>query len=135
LAACAINVASAPNAKIPVPPMISKFEIAADWLTRYTGMPLDRFGKYVLLTNFRDYVQRFAARFSCDIFGDNRPMQAATNDAGLTIINFGIGSPNAATIMDLLTAYQPKAVLFLGKCGGLQPCRRLSSTNSFRKSW
>jgi AMP nucleosidase len=100
--------------------MVTKVEIAADWLTRYTGMPLDRFGPYVLLTNFRDYVQRFAARFSCDIYGDNRPMQAATNDAGLTIINFGIGSPNAATIMDLLTAYQPEGVLFLGKCGGLK---------------
>src|SRR5688572_33393015 len=85
-------------------PMVTKIEIAADWLTRYTGMPLDRFGNFVLLTNFRDYVQRFAARFACDIYGDNRPMQASTNDAGLTIINFGIGSPNAATVMDLLTA-------------------------------
>jgi len=101
-------------------PMVSKAEIATDWLSRYTGMPLDRFGDYVLLTNFRDYVQRFAARFRCDIYGDNRPMQAATNDAGLSIINFGIGSPNAATIMDLLTAYHPEAVLFLGKCGGLK---------------
>jgi AMP nucleosidase len=100
--------------------MVTKVEIAADWLARYTGMPLDRFGKYVLLTNFRDYVQRFAARFSCDIYGDNRPMQSATNDAGLTIINFGIGSPNAATVMDLLTACHPEAVLFLGKCGGLK---------------
>ncbi len=100
--------------------MVTKVEIAADWLTRYTGMPLDRFGDYVLLTNFRDYVQRFAARFACDIYGDSRPMQAATNEAGLTIINFGIGSPNAATVMDLLTAYHPKAVLFLGKCGGLK---------------
>jgi AMP nucleosidase len=100
--------------------MVTKSEIAADWLTRYTGMPLDRFGKYVLLTNFRDYIQRFATRFSCDIYGDTRPMQAATNDAGLTIINFGIGSPNAATIMDLLTAYHPEGVLFLGKCGGLK---------------
>ena len=53
--------------------MVTKVEIAADWLTRYTGMPLDRFGPYVLLTNFRDYVQRFAARFACDIYGDNRP--------------------------------------------------------------
>jgi AMP nucleosidase len=65
-------------------------------------------------------VQRFAARFSCDIYGDNRPMQASTNDAGLTIINFGIGSPNAAIIMDLLSARMPKGVLFLGKCGGLK---------------
>ena len=47
-------------------------------------------------------------------------MQATTNAAGLTMINFGIGSPNAATIMDLLSAYHPKGVLFLGKCGGLK---------------
>jgi len=100
--------------------MVTKSEIAADWLTRYTGMPLDEFGPYVLLTNFRDYVKRFAKRFSCNVYGDDRPMQAATNEHGLTIVNFGIGSPNAATIMDLLTAYHPEAVLFLGKCGGLK---------------
>ena len=47
-------------------------------------------------------------------------MQAATNAAGLSIVNFGIGSPNAATIMDLLSAIDPKGVLFLGKCGGLK---------------
>ncbi|MEX2169408.1 MAG: AMP nucleosidase [Pirellulales bacterium] len=100
--------------------MITKTQIAKDWLPRYTGMPLEQFGDYVLLTNFRDYITRFAARFACDIYGDDRPMQAATNSAGLTIINFGMGSPNAATVMDLLTAYQPKGVLFLGKCGGLK---------------
>jgi AMP nucleosidase len=31
-----------------------------------------------------------------------------------------MGSANAATIMDLLSAIHPKAVLFLGKCGGLK---------------
>jgi AMP nucleosidase len=100
--------------------VVTKSEIAADWLTRYTGMPLTEFGPYVLLTNFRDYVVRFSKKFDCQIFGDDRPMQAATNSHGLTIINFGIGSPNAATIMDLLTAYHPEVVLFLGKCGGLK---------------
>jgi AMP nucleosidase len=100
--------------------VVTKSEIAADWLTRYTGMPLKEFGRYVLLTNFRDYVVRFAKKFNCTIYGDDRPMQAATNSSGLTIINFGIGSPNAATIMDLLTAYHPEVVLFLGKCGGLK---------------
>jgi len=39
---------------------------------------------------------------------------------GITIINFGMGSPNAALIMDTLSAIQPQAVLFLGKCGGLK---------------
>lgn len=100
--------------------MVTKLDIAQDWLPRYTGMPLEEFGDYVLLTNFRSYVQNFAEKFDCTLYGEDRPMQAATNDGGLTIINFGIGSPNAATVMDLLTAYHPKAVLFLGKCGGLK---------------
>jgi AMP nucleosidase len=100
--------------------MLTKKQIATDWLTRYTGMPLADFGPYVLLTNFRDYVERFARRFECEIHGRDRPMQAATNAEGLTIVNFGIGSPNAATIMDLLTAYPCEGVLFLGKCGGLK---------------
>lgn len=99
---------------------LTKQEIAHDWLTRYTGMPVESFGDYILLTNFRDYVTRFCDRFDCEATGQDKPMQAATNGHGLTIINFGIGSANAATIMDLLTARQPKAVLFLGKCGGLK---------------
>ncbi len=100
--------------------METKLDIAKNWLPRYTGMPIDRFGDYVLLTNFGDYVGRFAARFGCDVYGQGRAMQAATNDQGLTIVNFGIGSPNAATIMDLLSARMPEGVLFLGKCGGLK---------------
>jgi AMP nucleosidase len=100
--------------------MKSKLEIAKNWLPRYTGMPLEQFGDYVLLTNFDDYVTRFATRFGCQIYGEGKAMQATTNSAGLTMINFGIGSANAATIMDLLGATMPKAVLFLGKCGGLK---------------
>jgi AMP nucleosidase len=100
--------------------MIDRLEMAKNWLPRYTGMPLDGFGKYVLLTNFDYYVERFASKFGCNMYGTSRPMQAATNDKGLTIVNFGIGSPNAATIMDLLTATRPEGVLFLGKCGGLK---------------
>jgi len=100
--------------------MLTKLDLTQDWLPRYTGMPVENFGDYVLLTNFRTYVDRFADKFGCKIHGKERPMQAATNSDGLTIVNFGIGSPNAATIMDLLTAYHPKAVLFLGKCGGLK---------------
>lgn len=100
--------------------MTDRLQLARNWLPRYTGMPIDRFGDYILLTNFSNYVRKFSERFGCDIYGENRPMQAATNSAGLTIINFGIGSANAATIMDLLSARQPKGALFLGKCGGLK---------------
>ncbi len=100
--------------------MLTKAEITHNWLPRYTGMPLDQFGEYILVTNFGDYVRRFAKMFDCKIYGEDRTMQAATNSDGLTIINYGIGSSNAATIMDLLTAVMPKGVLFLGKCGGLK---------------
>ena len=99
---------------------LTKFDLVRDWLPRYTGMPLEAFGQYVLLTNFRDYLKRFAAKFGSPIYGDDRAMQATTNQDGLTMINFGMGSANAATVMDLLTAYRPKGVLFLGKCGGLK---------------
>jgi AMP nucleosidase len=98
----------------------TKLEIAKNWLPRYTGMPLEQFGEYILITNFKDYVTKFAERFSSEIYGEGRAMQASTNKDGLTIINYGIGSPNAATIMDLLVAVSPKGVLFLGKCGGLK---------------
>jgi AMP nucleosidase len=100
--------------------MLEKLDIARNWLPRYTGMPLDRFGNYILLTNFTNYVTLFAQQFDCDIYGEDRTMQAATNDQGLTIINFGMGSSQAATIMDLLSSIAPKGVLFLGKCGGLK---------------
>lgn len=99
---------------------IDRLRIAKDWLPRYTGMEIEQFGEYVLLTNFANYVEKFAERFNCPIVGQGKPMQAATNNDGLTIINFGIGSANAATIMDLLMARRPEAVLFLGKCGGLK---------------
>ena len=99
---------------------IDRMQIARDWLPRYTGMPIDEFGDYILLTNFDYYIQQFATKFNCDIKGEGKPMQAATNSAGLSIINFGIGSANAATIMDLLSARNPEGVLFLGKCGGLK---------------
>jgi AMP nucleosidase len=100
--------------------MVTKLDLAKEWLPRYTGMPIDSFGDWVLLTNFENYFIRFVTQFDCDVFGAGRPMQAATNSDGLTMVTFGIGSPNAATIMDLLSARQPRGVLFLGKCGGLK---------------
>ncbi|MEN8191978.1 MAG: AMP nucleosidase [Bacteroidota bacterium] len=105
--------------------MISKLEIAKNWLPRYSGTQIDEFGDYMLITNFQNYVTKFADKFNCDVKGLDKPMQTATNNDGLSIINFGIGSANAATIMDLLIARQPKGVLFLGKCGGLKESSEL----------
>lgn len=104
--------------------MKDKQDIVKNWLPRYTGTKLDDFGEYILLTNFINYVMMFAERFEVEIKGTDKPMQTATAN-NITIINFGMGSAMAATVMDLLSAVTPKAALFLGKCGGLKKNTKL----------
>ena len=99
--------------------MKTKDDIIRNWLPRYTGTSLNEFGEYILLTNFYDYLGYFAERFDVPITGKDKPMQTATAN-NITIINFGMGSAMAATVMDLLSAVKPKAALLLGKCGGLK---------------
>ena len=104
--------------------MNNKQDIVNNWLPRYTGVPLEGFGQHILLTNFGGYLGHFSEMTGAPIVGLDRPMPSATAD-GITMINFGMGSPNAATMMDLLSAIMPKAVLFLGKCGGLKKKNQL----------
>ncbi|MDR3046417.1 MAG: AMP nucleosidase [Bacteroidales bacterium] len=94
-------------------------EIVKNWLPRYTGLQLEEFGEYIILTNFKNYVTNFAEMLDVEIRGEDKPMQSATKDK-ITIIDFSMGSPMAATIMDLLTAVMPKAILFLGKTGSIK---------------
>ncbi len=104
--------------------MKTKQDIVDNWLPRYTGTALGDFGEHILLTNFGHYLEIFARDAGVPINGRERPMPNATAD-GITMINFGMGSANAATIMDLLSAITPKAVLLLGKCGGLKKKNQL----------
>ncbi len=99
--------------------MKTKREIVENWLPRYTGLPLEAFGEYIILVNFSNYVELFAEWHGVEVNGRDRSMINATSN-NITIINFGMGSPNAGTIVDLLTAIKPKALIFLGKCGGLK---------------
>jgi AMP nucleosidase len=114
-----ISEQSAARGDASADPVKTKSEIVKDWLPRYTGRPLDAFGRYILLSNFANYVDLFAERFGVEVLGRSHPMQSATAE-NLTILNFGMGSAMAATVMDLLAAIEPKAVLLLGKCGGLK---------------
>lgn len=107
--------------------MQTKEEIVKNWLPRYTGTQLEEFKPYILLTNFSNYVKMFAEKYGVEVKGTNNAMQTASA-GNITIINFGMGSAMAATIMDLLTAINPKAVLFLGKCGGL---KKISALGDF----
>lgn len=99
--------------------MKTKKEITTNWLPRYTGQEIENFGEYIILTNFQHYLELFAEWNNVPIIGIDRPMPCATS-GDITIINFGMGSANAATIMDLLGSIHPKAALFLGKCGGIK---------------
>lgn len=99
--------------------MKTKREIVENWLPRYTGTKLEEFGEYILLANFSSYLDLFSKKMGVEINGRDRSMPNATSD-NISIINFGMGSPNAGTIVDLLTSIKPKAILFLGKCGGLK---------------
>lgn len=99
--------------------MKTKAEIVENWLPRYTGLALEEFGEYILLTNFQNYVEMFAEKYKVEVKGLDKPFSSATAE-DITIINFGMGSAMAATAMDLLSSISPKAVLFLGKCGGLK---------------
>jgi AMP nucleosidase len=108
----------------PAPVLKSRRDIVENWLPRYTGVPLEEFGDYILLTNFQHYLEKFAEMNGVEVNGKGKSMPTAT--AGdITMINFGMGSANAATIMDLLAAVDPLACLFLGKCGGLKKKNQL----------
>ena len=102
----------------------TKNDIVQNWLPRYTGRSLDDFDKYILLTNFQYYLELFSEWYNVPIKGMDKPMPSVSYN-GITLINFGMGSPNAATIMDLLSAIKPKAALFIGKCGGLKKKNKL----------
>lgn len=104
--------------------MKTKEEIVANWLPRYTKRALEEFSEYILLTNFTKYVELFADHFGVSVTGRDANMPSAQAE-GITVINFGMGSPNAAIIMDLLSAVKPKACLFLGKCGGISKKNRI----------
>ena len=104
--------------------MKTKQEIVENWLPRYTERKLEDFTEYILLTNFPKYIELFAKHFDVPVVGLQSLMPNASFEK-ITMINFGMGSANAATVMDLLSAVQPKSVLFLGKCGGLKPTNSL----------
>ena len=104
--------------------MKTKKEIVDNWLPRYTGRALKDFSKFILLTNFDYYLELFSKTYQVPIVGADKSMPSVSYN-GITLINFGMGSPNAATILDLLSAIEPEAILFIGKCGGLKDSNKV----------
>lgn len=97
-----------------------KWRIAAEMLERYTGTAPEAFQKQIILTNFDYYLERFAAMCDDPVTTKGSAMTVVHSQSlGVSIINFSIGSPVAAIIIEILATADPKAVLFLGICGGL----------------
>ena len=59
--------------------MKTKSEIVDNWLVRYTGLELESFGEYILLTNFDKYVEIFSKIMKCKIEGEDKHMPSATS--------------------------------------------------------
>ncbi|MDX2127651.1 MAG: AMP nucleosidase [Chloroherpetonaceae bacterium] len=105
---------------------IRKEEIGIDMLERYTGTPPLELGNYILLTNFNKYLAKFSERYQSPIVSGSAFQCVTAKNEDISIIDFSIGSPTAALIMDLLSYRnpKPKGVIMLGMCGGLN--KRLS---------
>lgn len=96
-----------------------KQKIAHDMLERYTGSSPERFRKQIILTNFEYYIERFHSLCGTEKTRGSAVTVVHSDTADVSIINFSIGAPMAALIIELLSVIEPKAVLFLGMCGGL----------------
>jgi len=98
---------------------ISRKKIALETLGRYTGIPVKQIQKYILLTNFPYYVDQFANHFSVDISQGTVIRSAHVSKEEISIIDYRVGSPMAALIIDVLSYIEPECILMLGQCGGL----------------
>ncbi len=98
-----------------------KLKIARDMLERYTGGNLSDFKKHIILTNFNKYMHVFAERFNAEIHTGSVMSVIHAEDVNVSMVDFKIGAPTAALIIELLAVLDPQAVLFLGMCGGLHP--------------
>lgn len=96
-----------------------KRKIAEDMLERYTGSPLSHFRKQIILTNFDYYLDRFDKLCGTERCKGSAMSVVHSKSADVSIIDFSIGSPTAALIIELLSTIEPTAVLLLGMCGGL----------------
>ncbi|MEW6556265.1 MAG: AMP nucleosidase [Elusimicrobiota bacterium] len=98
----------------------SRDRVGLSTLERYTGSLASEFQPYILLTNFKLYVDIFAQKFKVSIQQGSVMRACHCKKEKISIIDYSVGSPTAALIVELLSFTKPKAVLMLGLCGGLR---------------
>ena len=98
----------------------SRDRVGISTLERYTGSKSSDFQPYILLTNFKAYVDLFSKRFDIPLNQGSVMRACHSKKEGISIIDYSVGSPVAALVVELLSFIKPKAVLMLGMCGGLR---------------
>lgn len=99
---------------------VVKERIAKEALERYSGSKPEDFCSYLLLTNFPRYVEYFAQARDVKITQGSMYTAAHSPKENISIIDFKIGSPSAALVIDLCSFLPIEASLLLGMCGGLR---------------
>ncbi|HUA40190.1 MAG TPA: hypothetical protein VMA32_01385 [Streptosporangiaceae bacterium] len=103
-----------------------RMALSIDRLSHYTGTPAEQFQRYVLLTNYSWHVEEFRAALPDCVGPDSPDRQMPAwhymlpDSAGLTMINIGVGPPNAKTLTDHLAVLRPDLMLMIGHCAGLR---------------
>jgi len=99
---------------------IQEEQFAKETLERYSGSPADAFQSNLLLTNFPRYVDHFAEKFGVETYEGAMFKVAHSEKEDISILDFKIGSPAAALVIDLCSFLEIKSALLLGMCGGLR---------------
>ncbi len=92
---------------------------ARQTLERYTGSEISEFGSFILLVNFPRYLEDFAKLHDVPV-RTGHWAAAHDRESGVSVINFGVGSPSAGIVTHCLSyLHQARAVLMIGMCGGI----------------
>jgi AMP nucleosidase len=95
-------------------------------LEHYTGTQAQDFQRHVLLTNYTIHTDAFEAAFPGCVKPSRPNVQMtayhakAEGNAGISIINIGVGPSNAKNCTDHLAVLRPDAMIMVGHCAGIR---------------
>lgn len=103
-----------------VPHNPQEAEIARQTLERYSGCEVSQFFPNLILTNFPRYVDHFAKERNVPVYEGSMFKVAHSPQDEVSILDFKIGSPAAALVVDICSFLPIRASVLLGMCGGLR---------------
>ena len=99
---------------------LTEAQFAKETLERYAGCEVEQFRSNLLLTNFPRYVDYFSKTRNVPVIEGSAFKVAHDPKEDVSILDFKIGSPAAALVVDLCSFMPIKTSVLLGMCGGLR---------------